>query len=221
MRHLLQPRVLNQASIAGLLSALACYPRLSLWLARPGPIWYLEATILVCCIMLWGFVFAWHTPYTNRPVFVLNWELAPFIAATLTGIGSAAIYHLWVDPSLRPKLPEEYPPDLQHWLAAVPFVLALNQLLLIFAPFDWLIRLFKNRWVAASLTALFGACVMMMKIHSLTTPVAPLLLAALLAARIVAVFLAVLFYLRGGVLLVWWWTLLFESRHLLDIFGSH
>jgi hypothetical protein len=101
------------------------------------------------------------------------------------------------------------------------FSLALNQLFLIFASFDWLMRLFKNRWVATSLTALFGACVLAMKIQSLPTPVPPLLLAALLAGRIIMVFLAVSFYLRGGVVLVWWWTVLFEARHLLNLTGKY
>lgn len=220
MRHLLQPRVLNLASIAALITALACYPRLSLWLNRAAPIWYLEATIFLCSIVLWGFVFAWHTPYTNRPVFVLKLEPKPFIVATLIGIMTAAVFHLWVDPTLRPKMPEAYPVDLKHWLALVLFSLALDQLFMIFAPFVWLMRLLKNRWVAASLTALFGACVLVMKIQLLPTPVPPLLLAALLAGRIAMGFLAVSFYLRGGVILVWWWTLLVETRHLLTFTGT-
>jgi hypothetical protein len=45
MRHLFQPRVLNLAVIAALASALASYPRLSLWLNRSAPVWYLEGTI--------------------------------------------------------------------------------------------------------------------------------------------------------------------------------
>ena len=202
-------------------SALACYPRLSLWLNRPAPIWYLEATIFICGIMLWSFVFAWHTPYTNRPVFVLKQKPGPFIIVTLMGIIAAAGFHLWLDPVLRSKMPEEYPVDLQHWFAVMLFSLALNQLFLIFASFDWLMRLFKNRWVATSLTALFGAYVLAMKIQSLPTPVPPLLLAALLAGRIIMVFLAVSFYLRGGVVLVWWWTVLFEARHLLNLTGKY
>ena len=220
MRHLLQPRVLNRASLAALVTALACYPRLSLWLNRAAPIWYLEATIFLCSIVLWGFVFAWHTQYTKRPVFVLKMEPGPFIGATLIGIMTAAVFHLWVDPALRLKLPEAYPVDLKHWFALVLFSLALDQLFMIFAPFVWLMRLFKNRWVAASLTALLGACVLVMKIQLLPTPVPPLLLAALLAGRIATVFLAVSFYLRGGVILVWWWTLLVETRHLLNFAGN-
>jgi hypothetical protein len=220
MRHLLQPRVLHLASLAALLSALACYPRLSLWQSRPAPMWYLEIMIFLCGIVLWSFVFAWHSQYTNRPVFVLKLEARPFIAVTMIGILAATVFHLWLDPSLRSKMPEEYPVDLKHWAAFVLFSLAISQLFLLFAPFAWLMRLFKNRWVAASLTALFGACVLAMKVQSFPTPFPPPLLAALLAGRIITVFLLVSFYLRGGVILVWWWTFLFEIRHLLN-FTDH
>src|ERR1017187_1995553 len=194
MRHLLQPRILNLAAIAALASALACYPRLSLWLNRSSPIWYLETSIFLCGIVLWGFVFAWHTPYTHRPVFVLKPESGPFIAATLVGIIAAMAFHLFLDPSLRSKIPAEYPADLKQWFAWVLFSLAFNQLFLLFAPFAWLMRLFQNRWVATGLTVLFGACVLAMKIQSLPTPVLPLLLAAVLTAEIVTGVLAVAFY---------------------------
>jgi magnesium-transporting ATPase (P-type) len=214
VRHLLQPKVLNLASIAALTSALACYPRISLWTGRSAPIWYLEGAIFLCGIVLWSFVFAWHEPYTHRPVFVLKPEPKLFLAATLIGIVAAVVFHLWLDPSLRSKLPDEYPASLQQWFAQVLFALAFNQLFLLFAPFAWLMRLFKNRQAAISLTVLFGVCILAMKIRSLPTPVPPLPLAALLAGRIVMGFLAVSFYLRGGVLLVWWWTLLFEARLL-------
>jgi magnesium-transporting ATPase (P-type) len=205
---------LNLASIAALTSALACYPRISLWTGRSAPIWYLEGAIFLCGIVLWSFVFAWHEPYTHRPVFVLKPEPKLFLAATLIGIVAAVVFHLWLDPSLRSKLPDEYPASLQQWFAQVLFALAFNQLFLLFAPFAWLMRLFKNRQAAISLTVLFGVCILAMKIRSLPTPVPPLPLAALLAGRIVMGFLAVSFYLRGGVLLVWWWTLLFEARLL-------
>jgi hypothetical protein len=180
MRHLFQPRVLNWAIIAALASALACYPRLSFWLNRSAPVWYLEGTIFLCGIVLWGFVFAWHTPYTLRPVFILK-------------------------------------ADLRHWFAMVLFSLAINQLFLLFAPFDWLMRLFKNRWVATNLTVLFGVLVLALKIQSLPTQLPPWLFAAILTGKIVMGFLAVSFYLRGGVMLIWWWTLLFEARLLLNM----
>jgi hypothetical protein len=170
--------------------------------------------------MLWGFVFAWHVPYTRRPVFVFKLELGLVVAATAAGLGLMALYHLWLDPLLRPKFPEDYPPDLPHWFATLLFALGFNQLFSTFAPFDWLMRLAKNRWVAMSLTAFLGAGVQALKIHSLAVPVSPLLLTALLALRVAGGFLAVTFYLRGGVFLVWWWTFLLESRLLLDLIGG-
>jgi hypothetical protein len=205
------------AVIASLASALAAYPRLSLWLARSEPVWYLEGTVFLCGIVLWGFVFAWHAPYTGRPALMLKLERGPFLAATAVAIITAAVFALLLDPTLRTKIPEEYPADLKHWFAFTLFSLAVNQLFLIFAPFDWLMRLSQKRWVAANLTVLFGVLVLALKIRSLPTPFPPLLLAELLAGKIVTGFLAVLFYLRGGVVLIWWWTLVFEARHLLNL----
>ena len=219
MRHLFQPRVLKWASIAAFASAVACYPRLVFWTSRSAPLWYLEAMIFLCGIVLWGFVFAWHEPYAHRPVFILKQETKPFIAVTMIGVIAAVVFHLWLDPPLRSKIPEEYPADLNHWFAYLLFALAFNQLFLLLAPFDWSLRLFKNRWVAASLTAVFGACVLALKIQALSTPVSPLLLAALLIGRVVTGFLAAWFYLRGGAILIWWWTLLFQSRHLFYLTG--
>ena len=207
------------ATIAALVSALACYPRLLFWLERPASIWLLEAIIFLCCIVLWGFVFAWHTEYTHRPVFVLKPPAGLFIAVTLIGIIAAAAFHLWLDPSLRKHAPEEYPVDVDHWLAQLLFSMFLSKLFLLFAPFAWLMRLFKNRWVAAVLTVLFGAILVVTRNQSLPTPVPSSLFLALLAGRIVTGLLAVWIYLRGGVILIWWWTLLFESRHLLELIG--
>jgi hypothetical protein len=206
--------------MAAALSALACYPRLSLWLQRPAPVWYLEATIFVCCTMLWGFVFAWHEPYTGRPVFIVKQEPAPFLAATVGGIAMALISHFWLDPVLRPKFPEEYPPDWSHWLAAVPFLMAFNQLFGVFAPVDWLMRLTRNRWMAAALTGVLAAALLLYKTQKLSISVPPPLLTAMLLGRLVSGFLVVWFYLRGGLGLVWWWGLLQESRHVLDFAES-
>jgi hypothetical protein len=217
VRHLLQPRVLNLAVIAALASTLACYPRLSLWLNRSEPVWYLEGTVFLCSTVLWGFVFAWHMPYTHRAVFILKQERGPLIAATVVAIIAAAVFDLLLDPLLRSKMPQDYPADLEHWFAFVLFSLAINQLFLLFAPFDWLMRLCKNRWVATHLTVLFGALLLVLRIQSLSTHLTPTLFAAILIGKIALGFLAVWFYLRGGVLLVWWWTILFEARHLLNL----
>lgn len=217
MRHLLQPRVLNLASLAAAVSALACYPRVSLWLTRSNPIWYLEATIFFCGIILWGFVIAWHTLYTKKPVVDFKPDVRTFGTVTLAGIGMALIYDLFLDPSLRAKLPDEYPPDFNHWVAFLAFALAFNQLFMTFAPCDWCIRLFKRTWVAISLTALFGAFVLVLNIQARGVPISTPLMSALLVARITIGFLAVSFYLRGGVVLSWWWTLVLESRHLFHL----
>jgi len=220
VRDFLQPRVLKWAVIAALVSTLASYPRLSFWLNRPYVLWYMVAAIFFCAIILWGFVFAWHTKYTHQPVFVFKLEPGPFIAVTLIGITAAVVFHLFLDPSLRPKLPEEYPADLKQWLAWLLFFLAFNQLFLLFAPLAWSMRLFKNRWVAASLTVLFGVFVQVLRIQTAPVPISSGLLTMFMASRVVMGFLAVWFYLRGGVFLIWWWTFLFEARNLLSLTGN-
>src|SRR5882724_6555650 len=106
MRHLLQPRVLNLASLAAAVSALASYPRMILWLIRRNALWYLEAVIFFCGIVLWGFVFAWHTVYVKKPVFNFKIDTKSFITVTLTGLGMATVYALCLDPYLRTKLPD-------------------------------------------------------------------------------------------------------------------
>jgi hypothetical protein len=176
--------------------------------------------IFLCAIVLWGFVFAWHTQYTHRPVFVFRLEGGPFIAATAVAIIAATVFALLLDPPLRSSMPDDYPADLEHWFAFALFSVALTQLFLLFAPFAWLMRLCKNLRLSASLTVLFGVGVFAMRMHTLTTPLSPPLMAVLLAGKIATGFLAVWFYLRGGVLLIWWWTFLFEARHLLDLTGN-
>jgi hypothetical protein len=219
MRLLAQPRVLVRAIIAGMATALASLPRMLLWPSHPAPIWYLEAMIFLCSIVLWGFVFAWHEPYSKQPVWRFKLEPKWFIVATLTAIIAAAAYQYLLDPSFRAQAPKEYPADLNNWLAQVLFSLFLTQLFLLFAPFAWLMRLIRNRWVAAVLTVLFSAFVWMMKNQSLPAPIQGTLFAALLTGRIVMGFLAVWLYLRGGILLIWWWTILFEARLLPDLAG--
>ena len=219
MRHLLQPRVLNLASLAALISAVASYPRMVLWVTRPNAIWLLESVIFLCGIILWGFVFAWHPVYVKKPIFRFKLEPRLFITVTLAGIGLAVIYGLYLDPSLRAKLPEEYPTDFNHWLAFLGFALAFNQLFITFAPCDWCMRLFKRTWVAISLTALFGVFVLLMNIQAREVQLSAPLMTALLVVRITLGGLAVWFYLRGGAVLSWWWTLVLESRHLFHLNG--
>jgi len=83
-----------------------------------------------------------------------------FITVTLAGIAVATAFHLFLDPALRLIMPEDYPANLNQWLALALFSLAFNQLFFIFAPFAWLMRLFQNQRVATVLTVLFGAFVL-------------------------------------------------------------
>ena len=217
MRHFLQPKVLNQAALAALASTLACFPRLLLWKASPFPLWFPVAAIFICGIVLWSFVFAWHTPYTSRPVFFAKWDGKTFRMATVGAIILASACRLWLDPPIRQALPEDYPADFAHWLATVPFVLGFGQLFLTFAPFDWLMRLCRNVWVAVCLTTLLGVVVTAMKLHPHAGSIPPLVFAGLLAGRCVGAFLAVIFYLRGGMAMAWWLAFLFELRLLPDL----
>jgi magnesium-transporting ATPase (P-type) len=214
MRSLAQPAVLKSAATAALVSSLACYPRLFFWANRPQSLWYLEAVLFLCGIVLWAFVFGWHTRYTRRPVFSLKVGLAPFTEATLAAVAIAVVFHFWLDPSLRLRTPEDYPTTVAQWLALVLFTLAFNQLYLVFAAFAWFARLFQNNGMAAILTVLFGVFVLVIKTHASPSPMPTGLLAGLLVSRVVMGSLSVYFYLRGGVLLAWWWGLLLQSRHL-------
>lgn len=216
MRRLAQPEVLKSAGVAALATSLACYPRLALWPQRLYPVWYMESIVFLGGIVLWAFVFAWHTEYTDRPVFTLEMEPAHFVAATAAGIFVATVLHLFLDPSLRPKTPEDYPASLGQWTAMTLFNLAFTKLFLVFAPFAWLIRLFQTRLPATLLTVLFGVVVLTVKTHSSPIPFSSSLFSALLVVRVILGYLSVYFYLRGGVLLAWWWSFVVEARYLLE-----
>src|SRR2546422_886393 len=149
MRALAQPGVLKAAITAAVTSALVCYPRLALWPNRVYPLWYLEALLVLGGTGLWGFVFAWHTKYTGRPVFTVKVEVIPLALATVAGLAAAVLLHILVDPYLRIRNPEEYPATIWEWSAKTLFGLAFTQLFLIFAAFAWLVRLVRKPEVAA------------------------------------------------------------------------
>ena len=179
--------------------------------------WFVEAVIFLGTTVLWGFVFAWHAHYTQRPVFTFKLELKPFAAATVAGLGGAMILHFFLDPSLQLSTPDDYPKNLEQWLAMTLFLLSFSQLFLVFAPFAWLIRLFQNRRIAIGLTVLLGVFVLVLKTRTSPTPLPAALFSALLVMRIVSGVLVVLFYLRGGLVLAWWLGFLIEARHLVDL----
>jgi hypothetical protein len=192
-----------------------CYPRLALWPERTHAIWYLEAILLFGGFVLWAFVFAWHTPNTKLPVFTLSIGRREFGQATMAGAGVAIAMFFLVDPVFRVRTPEEYPVGFDEWLARVLFGMAFLQLFLVFAPFAWLIRLFRHKRLAMVLTVAFGVAVLLVKTSSAADPPGPGLLAIQVLVRATLGFLTLWFYLRGGVLLAWWWGLLIQSRNLL------
>ena len=219
MRRLAQPKVVTSAAVAAALSALLCLPRMLLWTDRKFPLWYAEATLFFGGFVFWAFVFAWHTEYTHRPVFTLKIRPDVFAMATLAGVLGAAVSHFCFDPSLRLINPEEYPVDFEHWIASTLFALAFTQLFLVFAPFAWAVRLFRNERVAMGLTVTLGVMVWLLRVRSSPHDLPSSLFAELFVVRIVQGVLAVWFYLRGGILLVWWLGLLIEARHLLGFHG--
>ena len=219
MRRLAQPQVVTSAAIAATLSAVLSFPRMLLWDNRPFSIWYAEATILFCGFVLWAFVFAWHTEYTHRPVFTLKIKLPLFAVATAAGILISLALHFWLDPALRPVAPKDFPADFKHWLASTIFSLAFTQLFLLYAPFDWAIRLFRSEQAAMWLTVILGIVVLLLRNNSMPTQAPVSLLIPVMGLKIAGIFFAVWFYLRGGIFLVWWLDLLLEARHLLTYNG--
>jgi hypothetical protein len=115
--------------------------------------------------------------------------------------------------------PRDYPVDLKHWVAQTLFTLSLVQLLLLFAPFAWAMRLFRNETVATWLTVAFSVLVLGLKSNSSPAPLPALLILALAVLRIASAFFAVWCYLRGGIFLAWWLVFLIEARNLLTFAG--
>jgi hypothetical protein len=218
MRRLAQPKVMTAAAAAAAASALLCLPRMLLWSKRPFALWYLEATLFLGSFVLWAFVFAWHTEYTRRPVFTLKIKPSIFTAATLAGVLCALALHFFLDPSIRSINPEEYPVNFAGWLAAALFGLAFADLLLIFAPYAWLVRLIRNERIAAGLTVAFSVGVWLLKFQSSPHVIPWSLFCELFAMRLAQGILGVWFYLQGGVLLLWWLGFLIEARHLPGLF---
>jgi hypothetical protein len=219
MRRLAQPQVMTFAAIAAALSAILSVPRMLLWENRPFPLWFPETAILLCGFVLWAFVFAWHAEYTHRPVFTLKINPSVLAAATAAGILIGLALHFWSDPLIRPATPKDFPPDVKHWAATTIFNLAFIQLFLLYAPFDWALRLFRHEKVALWITVAFGVLVLLLRNNSLPTELSGWLLTAVIIFKIAGIFFAVWFYLRGGIFLMWWLQLLIESRHLLTFAG--
>jgi hypothetical protein len=220
MRLLAQPKVLTRAGAAALITALACYPRLATWSERIHSVLFLWLMLLWAVFILWAFVFAWQNEYARRPVLGLDFRPKLWVAATLCGLAWAVLLHFLTDPQLRVITPQEYPTDLNSWLAMSLFAIVFNPLFLCFAPFAFFVRLSRKVDVSVALTVLFGVLVLYLRLHY--SPVLPpaWFVVALMVLRITTGFLSVYFYLKGGAMLVWWVALILQLRHLLDLRSS-
>ena len=216
MRDFVQPRVLTLAAVAALVSTVLCYPRLAEWSKREDALWFLEVMIFCCGTVPWGFVFAWHTRYTACPVFTFGIGPKWLTVATAAGCVIAAFLYLFIDPTLRQLVPEDYPANVRDWLARLSFSLGLTQLFILYAPFDWLMRLGKHRGFATAGTVIFGVVVLVMSIRSEKVALGPLMVSAQILTRIISGYLAIQLYLRGGLLLVYWFAIVVQARHLLN-----
>jgi len=213
MRDLARPKVLKWSAAAALVSAAVCYPELSLWTERAKPLWYLESLLCLGGTVLWAFVFAWFPKYANRPVFTLRAGAWVWSLATFWGLATAIVLYRFVDPALHAQKPLDYPANVEQWFARTLFSLAFIQLVMVFAPFSWLLRLTGSAQVAAMFTVLFGGFVLAFQHPAAPAPVPVTLLLGMLAQRLLNGAFSVYFFLRGGVVLVWWWHLLLQSRH--------
>ena len=205
------------ALIGAAASTVLCLPRFLVWEKRLLPVWYLEAIVFFGGFVLWAFVFAWHTEYTRRPVFMLKISPIVFTTATLVGVMGAITSSYFLDPHLRKILPEEFPADPLHWVASTLFALAFTDLFLLFAPYAWAMRLFRNEKAAMGIAFTLGIAVWLLKINSSTHALPDRLFLDLFLSRMLQGIFAVWLYSRGGVLVIWWMGLLIEARHLLNL----
>jgi hypothetical protein len=214
MRSLADTRVLTGAGAAALITCLACWPRIAMWPARPGPVWFLALLLLWAAFVLWSFVLGWHRKYTDQQPFAIVGLPRLWALATLWGLAECAWLCLLVDPSLRAIRPGEYPANLPAWFAGSLFTLALDPLFLCFAPFAFFIRLSRRQSTAVALTIMFGVFVQFLKLGSSPALPQPWLLAALMTTPVLASFVSIYLYLKGGTWLVWWVVLLTQLRLL-------
>jgi len=214
---LTKPAVFRNAAIAALMTALASYPRLSLWLTRQGYAEFLTVFLGMCAFMMWLVVFGWHEKFAGRPPITLRVEPKPLALSTIAAVGIGALMFRYADPSLREIVPKDFPQSFQQWTTGTLFRLAFIDLFLIFAPFAWFIRLTKNRTASIVLTIGLGVFIWVLKARSSPGTIPASIGIALLLARTLTSWIAVALYVRGGAVLVWWFALLIECRHLVAL----
>ncbi|HWF19076.1 MAG TPA: hypothetical protein VG754_07400 [Verrucomicrobiae bacterium] len=221
MRSLTQPKVLGRALVAALITSFACYPRLATWTERGASASFLWAVLLWAMFVLWGFVFAWHFQYSQRPVFGLEkFDPKLWAVASLVAIAAALFVHFNLDPKLRLLTPGTYPTDWNSWVAMGLFALAFEPLFLYFAPFAFFIRLMRRQDAALAMTVVFGLFVLALRINASPAPASVWLLVELVCLRVLGGFAGLYLYIKGGALLVWWVVIILHLRFLLDFAGA-
>jgi len=209
--------VIKAAAVGAAMTSLASYPRLVLWSDRAHQLWFLALTLAWASFILWSFVFAWHAKFSRCPFFFARADLKLFSTATGSGLLGALALELWIDPVLRPLVPDDYPATLESWLAMTLFALSFDQLFLCFAPFAFFLRLTRRPRTAGGLTVLFGVFLLYLQARARLGQAALLFVIGLFAWRAVAGFLSVFFLVKGGAIMTLWWVFLLQLRHLLHI----
>lgn len=210
--------MLTAAVTAALASCVAGYPRLAQWTLRQHAIWFLVTVMFVCAWVLWAFVFAWQTRYLRCPVVVKKLDLKAFWSVTIMGVIIGAIFHFCFDPAVKSRMPDAFPLTLGQWAAMTLFVLAFQQLFLVFAPLAFFSRILRNGRLAVILTVFFGGLIVIIKAQPAMAAMPWMMSSGFLLIRMLAGLLSIYFYLRGGIVLACWWGLLLQSRLLLDLF---
>jgi len=207
--------VLRAASLAALITAAACYPRLALWTDRPYSLWFALLVLAWAAFVLWSFVFGWLEQSTGRSPFRIQVRPLWWSVATACGLAGALILHVSIDGVLRPLMPGDYPTNLQSWLALSLFTLTFDQLFLCFAPFAFFVRLFRSPRAAGTCTVLFGVLLVYLKVRAWSDQFSLGFLYELVGWRAGAGWLSVFLLLRGGVPMALWWIFLLQLRHLV------
>jgi hypothetical protein len=217
MRSLAQPRVLLHATYGAVITTLACYPRLAIWLDRPYTTFYSCVMVLWTTFILWAFVFAWQPKYARRPVTNFQCPRGIWIIATVYGVIGAVLLRIFMDPQLRLTTPKDYPADWHSWIAMCLFVLAMDTLLFCFAPYAFFMRLLRRPDISLALTVMFGIFVQVLKINSFRPWPPAMLIVELVVVHVIGGFMSVYLYIKGGTLPVWWAVFLLQLRQAYDL----
>ena len=115
---------MKAAAVGAAITSLAGYPRLVLWNDQPHQLWFLALTLAWASFILWSFVFAWHSKFSQCPFFFPRANLRLLGIATGSGLLGALTLEWWIDPVLRRLVPDDYPATLELWFAMTLFALS-------------------------------------------------------------------------------------------------